>query len=169
MRPHKHILRAQFAEAMREEKTPLPILVHELIVEILSWLPVKSLLPFRCVCKSWMSLISDPHFVKLHLHRSATCADLDHRRLLLEGIHIHLNLLDCKNFYDISWTLRSVLDNPPLSMAEHDICYRLKEKHMILCSCNGLICLVSDEEWEKSPSVRLWNPATRLTSNMTMF
>ena len=105
-----------------------------------------------------MSLISDPHFVKLHLHRSATCADLDHRRLLLEGIHIHLNLLDCKNFYDISWTLRSVLDNPPLSMAEHDICYRLKEKYMILCSCNGLICLVSDKEWEKSPSVRLWNP-----------
>ncbi|KAK7259382.1 hypothetical protein RIF29_24989 [Crotalaria pallida] len=48
-----------------------PLLIDDLIIEILSWLPVKSLLQFRCVCKTWKSLISNPNFVKLHLRRSA--------------------------------------------------------------------------------------------------
>jgi len=36
---------------------------HELIIQILQRLPVKSLICFKSVCKSWFSLIShDPHF-----------------------------------------------------------------------------------------------------------
>ncbi|MCI34852.1 F-box/kelch-repeat protein, partial [Trifolium medium] len=49
---------------------PLPTLPFELIVEILSKLPVKSLMQFQCVCKSWKSLISDPNFAKKHLRMS---------------------------------------------------------------------------------------------------
>lgn len=44
-----------------------PTFSHDLIVEILLRLPIKSLLRFKCVCKSWLSFISDPHFVKSHL------------------------------------------------------------------------------------------------------
>ncbi|XP_024634200.1 uncharacterized protein [Medicago truncatula] len=46
------------------------VLSEDLIVEVLSFLPVKSLLQFRCVSKSWKTLISDPTFVKLHLEKS---------------------------------------------------------------------------------------------------
>src|ERR1044072_877739 len=47
-------------------------LPDNLIVEALSWLPVKSLTRFRCVCKSWNALItSNPTFIHLHLQRSA--------------------------------------------------------------------------------------------------
>ena len=50
---------------------PTSLLLDELIVEILSRLPVKTLMQFKCVCKSWKTLIShDPSFVKLHLQRS---------------------------------------------------------------------------------------------------
>ena len=48
-----------------------PYLPHELIVwEILVWLPVKSLLRFRCVCKAWRDTISgDTSFSQAHVGR----------------------------------------------------------------------------------------------------
>lgn len=42
----------------------------EMMDEILSWLPVKSLCRFRCVSKPWRNLISDPKFVKMHGDRA---------------------------------------------------------------------------------------------------
>lgn len=39
----------------------------DLMVEILSRLPVKSLFRLRCVCKSWYSLIKNPLFISKHL------------------------------------------------------------------------------------------------------
>ena len=45
---------------------PLP---EEVIYEILTWLPVKSLIQFRCVSKSWNSIITNPIFITTHLNR----------------------------------------------------------------------------------------------------
>ncbi|XP_074266390.1 F-box/kelch-repeat protein At3g06240-like [Silene latifolia] len=38
----------------------------ELLTQILAILPVKTLVRFRCVCKSWRSIIDDPVFVSMH-------------------------------------------------------------------------------------------------------
>ncbi|XP_042491836.1 F-box protein At3g07870-like [Macadamia integrifolia] len=44
-------------------------LSKEVWINVLSRLPVKTLLRFKCVCKLWRYLISDdPHFVHLHSH-----------------------------------------------------------------------------------------------------
>ncbi|XP_074275975.1 F-box/kelch-repeat protein At3g23880-like [Silene latifolia] len=41
--------------------------LHEsLIIEILSWLPVKSLLRFKSVCKSWYAIIKSHRFIRKH-------------------------------------------------------------------------------------------------------
>lgn len=45
-------------------------IVHEIVVDVLSRLPVKSLLRFKSVSKEWQSIITDPKFVSLHLNRS---------------------------------------------------------------------------------------------------
>lgn len=58
----------------------LPSLPQEMIVEILSRLPVKSVCKFRCVSKPWLSLISDLHFVNAHLRRTLENDDLCKRR-----------------------------------------------------------------------------------------
>ncbi|WMV21407.1 hypothetical protein MTR67_014792 [Solanum verrucosum] len=42
--------------------------------DITSWLPAKSIMRFKCVCKAWNTLIEQPNFPKLHLARSSgTC------------------------------------------------------------------------------------------------
>ncbi|CAN6227076.1 unnamed protein product [Urochloa humidicola] len=54
-------------------RQPTPHLTEEIILEILAWLPVKTLLRFRSVCKAWRATISDdPVFIRAHLRHSAT-------------------------------------------------------------------------------------------------
>lgn len=52
-------------------------LTEDLLVETLSRLPVKSLMRFMCVSKSWFSLVKDPNFICKHLNRD------DHKRLMI--------------------------------------------------------------------------------------
>ncbi|CAM0908987.1 unnamed protein product [Alopecurus aequalis] len=45
-------------------------LPRDVIFDILSWLPTKSLCRFRCVSREWRALISDPAFVATHRTRA---------------------------------------------------------------------------------------------------
>ncbi|KAL7166820.1 hypothetical protein ACSBR2_037484 [Camellia fascicularis] len=45
-------------------------LPEEIITDILSRLPVRLLLRFRCISMHWRALIDSSDFVKLHLNRS---------------------------------------------------------------------------------------------------
>src|ERR1044072_3199964 len=58
--------------------SPLP---EELIVEILLRVPARSLLRFRCVCKSWKTLISNPQFVKDHTNITISDTSITYQRL----------------------------------------------------------------------------------------
>ncbi|XP_057797366.1 F-box/kelch-repeat protein At3g23880-like [Salvia miltiorrhiza] len=55
----------------------------EITEEILSRLPVKSLLRFRCVSKPWRSLIDSKRFIKTHLQNSARNPSLARHKVLL--------------------------------------------------------------------------------------
>jgi hypothetical protein len=48
------------------EKKETRFLPHDLLIQILLKLSVMSLLRFKCVCKSWFSLISDSLFANSH-------------------------------------------------------------------------------------------------------
>ncbi|CAN6285970.1 unnamed protein product [Urochloa humidicola] len=50
-----------------DEANPYACLPQEMVAEILARLPVKPLLRFRSVCKSWRGTIDDPSFARAHL------------------------------------------------------------------------------------------------------
>ncbi|KAH0739079.1 hypothetical protein KY290_037784 [Solanum tuberosum] len=56
---------------------------NDIILNILLRLPVKSLLQFKCVCKSWRSLIEDPQFIKHHYDMSKS--DVNRHKIFLTG------------------------------------------------------------------------------------
>jgi len=112
-----------------------------LITEILSRLPVKSLLRFRRVSKAWQSLINDPHFIKLHLKRSQQ--NTTNQTLVLRDCYLY-----SANFPTLDRA--AVIDHP------------LKSDRIgtaLLGSCNGLLCLSNGEQ--EGEGTILYNPATR--------
>uniref|UniRef100_A0A2N9I433 F-box domain-containing protein n=1 Tax=Fagus sylvatica TaxID=28930 RepID=A0A2N9I433_FAGSY len=61
----------------KKKKTSVPAidpepkaLPKDVIIEILSRLPAKSLLRFKCVCKEWCSIIQDQVFIETHLNKA---------------------------------------------------------------------------------------------------
>ncbi|XP_058765236.1 F-box/kelch-repeat protein At3g23880-like [Vicia villosa] len=128
-------------------------LPDELIAEVLSWIAVKPLLRLRCVSKSWKSLISDPTFVKLHLHRSSQNSDS-------KFVYTH----DVYNtgHRSVSFTITSLFENPLINFPNDTYDLNDKDFHHVVGSCNGLLCLFGSsrvngniEKW-----FRFWNPAT---------
>nr|GME11516.1 putative F-box protein At3g52320 [Ipomoea batatas] len=62
------------SKAMRRRVSDAsPPLPEDMVGEILSWLPVESLLRFNCVCKKWRQLIQQDDFVEKHHRRAAMC------------------------------------------------------------------------------------------------
>ncbi|KAK6778174.1 hypothetical protein RDI58_024892 [Solanum bulbocastanum] len=82
----------------------IPILPAELIGEILWRLPVKSLLKFRSISKYWLSLTSDPEFIKNHLNLSANNNKEDSHHILILNVAVEKwNYKECpikSLFYD---------------------------------------------------------------------
>ncbi|KAM0024045.1 putative F-box domain-containing protein [Helianthus debilis subsp. tardiflorus] len=100
---------------------------NEIIEEIFSRLPVKSILRFRSVSKPWLSLISTPSFTKLHFTR-ATAA---HRTALFISAYDDFT----KNYSFLS----APHDGGPvthLMTLDHDCWSRYTEAEYL----NGLIC-----------------------------
>lgn len=156
-KPKKPTNNSQFPSASMKDSVlkPIPILPAELITEILSRVPVKSLVKFRSVSKSWLALISSPEFINTHLTLSTNNnKDYTHHwlgmnfRAAKNGLHQY-KLQGC--------TVSSLLYE---SVAEEfDLDYPCKVLHdhfSVVGSVNGLICLVI-EEYE----LVLWNPSIR--------
>jgi F-box interacting protein len=126
-------------------------LPEDLLMEILSRLPVKSLMRCKCVSKSWYALVTNPSFITKHLkishnvNRGAAILrrgdGLDQRRL-------------------------SMLSNETLEVsADVDLSKWFQDEVSMVSMfgpCNGILCL-SCALWKKRDYDRLvlWNPATR--------
>ncbi|XP_060178561.1 F-box/kelch-repeat protein At3g23880-like [Lycium barbarum] len=146
---------AQFPSISSQDTVlPMPNLPAEIVTEILLKLPVKSLLKFRSVSKSWLELISSPHFVKTHLLLSSSDKDYTHHGLMFKFASTSdQGVKDCS---------LSALLNHPITEA-FDLDYpgkNPKDYPWLVGSINGLICLsirIDDGLYD----LFLWNPSIR--------
>ncbi|AES97629.1 glutamine synthetase, putative [Medicago truncatula] len=113
-------------------------------------LPVKPLMQFRCVCKLWNSLISDPKFAKKQLRFSTAYL-----------IHI-LTYSSLPNKYTIkSYPFDSLFTKDVACniIAQHEI--TSNHPVYIVGSCNGIICVSEYHIHDGFAIFRLWNPSIR--------
>lgn len=124
----------------------------------------------KCVSKSWNTFISDSNFVKMHLNRSAR-----HSQSYLVSEH------RC-DYSFVPFSVNDLMNDRSITLPK-DSYYRLFDYNGVVGSCNGLVCLFgysfnefyndfyvegdeeNDEHEYKETWLRIWNPATRTTSD----
>jgi F-box interacting protein len=138
---------------MRNREIP-----EDLLPEILSRLPVKCLLRFKCVCKSWYALITNPNFITKHLtwatsHKTQRGA-----------------ILNCWD--SMGYPRVSTLSNETLELSgdvDLEQLFQLRVGGLtVIGPCNGILCLsgcpsltYGEREFDDYELLVLWNPATR--------
>ncbi|XP_058187759.1 F-box protein CPR1-like [Rhododendron vialii] len=131
-----------------EGAPPLP---QDVTAEILSRLPVKSLLRFKSVSKNWFSLIQNSDFVSLHLHRSTTTNDcLLVKRFLTDDVRDSVLSTLPPNERTPVCDLLDVSSTTGASVWDLDL----------LASCNGIVCLAGKER-RHAAAIALCNPLMR--------
>lgn len=125
-----------------------PELPIHLVIDILSRLPVKTLLDFRRVCKGWLSLISDPYFANLHLDKSQPSLLLAPFKPVGSRESWKLNLVDLH-------VNPSSPSNDPVELVTTINLPKGPFPYNVVNSCNGLLCLFSP--WNDSP-ISIYNP-----------
>ncbi|XP_051127693.1 F-box/kelch-repeat protein At3g23880-like [Andrographis paniculata] len=129
-----------------------PKLPNDVIVEILTWLPLMSLLKFKCVCRSWFSLISTRHFAMSHLRKS--------RQDLASSSH--RIILNCRGGTLKHCSLPSILRDPAAEAFDTDYSSPFAGDFVwVVGSCDGLVCLAVNRK-----HLILWNPSTRIRKQL---
>ncbi|KAF7806752.1 F-box/kelch-repeat protein [Senna tora] len=136
-------------------------LPDDIAKEIAVRLPVKSLLRFKSVSKSWYALITDPSFITQHLERSS---DSNHRLHLIFRLHA-LTRKPC---------ISLVSNQEPHASRDLDLPFLQKNVEYIFVygQCNGIFCLYGVYRGDSNrpcstcalgggASMILWNPATK--------
>ncbi|XP_058762482.1 F-box/kelch-repeat protein At3g23880-like [Vicia villosa] len=135
----------------------LPTLPFDLITEILSRLPVKLLLQFRCVCKSWNSLITDHKFARKHFNLSTT-------------LNLHVISYDgpLDRFVLRSYPLQSLFTDLTTNFIQLGFPFNSPYEHYlhyIVGSCDGILCLADFH----NTFVVLWNPSIQKFKELSPF
>ncbi|KAF5733150.1 F-box and associated interaction domains-containing protein putative isoform 1 [Tripterygium wilfordii] len=122
----------------------------DLVLDILTTLPVKALKRFRCVCKAWCDLFGNTDFIHAHCIKQTT---LEKERFFVNHYDktddecnsvISIFESDCDEVLNFTETIRipfnEVFLNDPF----------------IIGFCNGIVCVSDDVK-----NIGFWNPATR--------
>ncbi|KAL3628801.1 hypothetical protein CASFOL_027847 [Castilleja foliolosa] len=126
------------------------VLPEDVMLCILTRLPVKTILRFKSVCKPWRDLFSSPEFRKLH--HSQFSSDPKNQSFI-----VHIFSEDCgnpKNQFSI-FNIESSKKKPMILDLPFAHTQKDNEFFTVGC-CNGLVCIYRGHD------IVLWNPAMKL-------
>ncbi|XP_047317222.1 F-box protein CPR1-like [Impatiens glandulifera] len=132
----------------------MSILPDDIRYEILSRLPVKTLLRLRVTSRFWLTLIGSPNFIKSHLKQSVKTKN---------NLNLFLSYVT-PDLFDFSRLFRLDLDSvegdgilQPVEIDDNPLRHHLY-KNRIWGTCDGLLCLSNIKQATLS-----WNQSTRIT------
>ncbi|XP_030924573.1 F-box/kelch-repeat protein At3g23880-like [Quercus lobata] len=146
-----------------EKRLPVP---DDVVFDILTWLPVKSLIRFRCVSKSWYSTITNPIFITTHLNHnkakeSLSIDDNNNNNGYLLYTHVPKDFSSrhelCTAVYNSDHTLTQIS------------AFQIPFSGFNVASfCNGMFCLdcLTDHG---DHIICLWNPSIRKFKTLAPF
>ncbi|PNT73948.1 putative F-box protein At1g50870 isoform X1 [Brachypodium distachyon] len=141
----------------RDMETKLEVsmssLTDDLIVEILSRLPVKSFCRFQCVCKSWLAFSSDPHY-----RQKLSRTPFGFLYQTYDDASFHLARLPSSD-REIYTILGFVRPECPLDLVDCSngllLCYPPDDKPYITVISDAFVCNPATQEWMALPKTVL--------------
>ncbi|KAL7086875.1 hypothetical protein ACP275_13G029800 [Erythranthe tilingii] len=124
----------------------------DILIEILLKLPVKSLIRFTTVAKSWRSIITSRTFIDSHISSGG-----NNRTLLLR----RYDKSDKLEHYSL---LKTTKDGTYRASSFSQLEFPFKSQNgyfRIVGSCDGLVCLLDDLFVNCSSPIVIWNPSVR--------
>lgn len=131
--PSREVMEHKKARAVED---PARLICDDALTEVFRRLPARALAACRLVCKSWMSVLTDPHFIHEHLSRGQ-------QKLLLFAT-------DRGNDRSLAMVLAD--NNASMYQLSRPAASRSVFVHN---SCNGLLCL-----GDSTGAVEVLNPTT---------
>ncbi|XP_059637090.1 F-box protein At3g07870-like [Cornus florida] len=129
-------------------------LTDDLVTDILSRLPIKTLTRCRCVCKLWRNIARDPRFIHSHLNNRSSQQNPSF--ILSSTLWFNSAFRSQIYFLEHNETLGSTCEKVSFSIPD------LKEFRLI-SSCNGLLCLV---DCMNRDTIYICNPFTRCCTKL---
>ncbi|CAN1769923.1 F-box protein CPR1 [Linum perenne] len=131
-------------------------LTEDLAIKILLSLPdVSCIARFRCVCRSWGNLLSDPNLIrKIIFYKSSN--DQKTLQILITGMR------GCTGPPPLGYILYSYETFRPITEHRHLLTPSSGEEYKLIGCCDG-ICLLTNAVNPKRDDILLWNPVTSET------
>ncbi|CAI9087953.1 OLC1v1022161C1 [Oldenlandia corymbosa var. corymbosa] len=116
--------------------------------QILARLPVKSIVRFKCVCKTWRTLFSSPQFIAMHFRK--TSENPANHSLIIHG-------MDEEFYHNMSLLNVNSTEKEPVCVVNPSpvVLYQMD----LVGSVNGMVCLACPPAGN---TIVLWNPAMNL-------
>ncbi|KAL3642381.1 hypothetical protein CASFOL_013196 [Castilleja foliolosa] len=131
------------------------VLPEELMLCILTKLPVKTIVRFKSVCKPWYHLFSTPEFKKLH--QAQFSSDPKNQYFIVHRFNNYC--VEPKN----QFTIFNIEYGPKKpTILNHPFAHAQYTWMGTVGCCNGLVCLRSGQ-W-----IVLWNPATKMSKTFRL-
>ncbi|KAG5232053.1 F-box family protein [Salix suchowensis] len=130
------------------QTTGMELLPREIAHDILSRLPITSLVQFKCVCRAWRALLQDPQLVNLYLTFSTLVTDQP-------CLILHCDFPIRNNLYFVDFAAHEE-EKEKVKTIRAPFSSVMPEFEVV-GSCNGLLCL-SDSLY--NDSLFIYNPFT---------